>query len=75
MIWVVIIIAAMIVATCMESKSGKVIVGTGVVAIGMLILSWITGANFFIFLAKACAVLIVIIIIGLILLAIIGSGE
>ena len=71
--WVIAIVVIAIIAACMDSTAGKVVIGAGVVALGLLLLSWITGAGFFITLAKACAVIIVVIIIGLILMAIIGG--
>ena len=73
MFWVILIVAVMIVAACLDSKVGKIVIGSGVVALGFLILSWITGAGFFITLAKACAVLIVVVLVGMIVLSIIGN--
>lgn len=71
--WIVFFVVLGIVATCLDSVPGKVVFGSGVLAIGLLLISWITGAGFLISLAKMCVVVIVIVIVGAILLAIIGS--
>lgn len=71
--WVSLFIVLMILGACLESVPGKIVIGSGVVAIGALLLAWITGVNFFISLAKACAVTIVVVITGVTLLAIIGE--
>jgi hypothetical protein len=75
MLWTALIVIAIIVAICLDSKWGKVVLGSGVVAIGMLFLSWITDFDFFISLAKLCAAAIVIVIVAVIVLAIIGSSK
>ena len=72
MFWIVIIIICAIIAACLDSVLGKIVIGAAVVAIGLLLLSWITGVGFLITLAKACAVIIVVAIVGAILMAIIG---
>jgi hypothetical protein len=69
--WIVVIIVALI-AVSLESIPGKIVAGAAVVAIGLLLLSWITGLSFLITLAKVCAAIIVITIVGTILLALIG---
>lgn len=73
MFWGILIVVVMIIAACLDSKVGKIVIGAGVVALGFLLLSWITGAGFFITFAKACAVLIVVVLVGMIVLAIIGN--
>lgn len=70
MFWVVAIIVVAIIAAFLDSDVGKVVMGAGVIAIGMLLLSWISGMGFFVTLAKVCAVIIVLIILWLILAAI-----
>lgn len=72
MFWIVAIIMCAVVAACLDSVLGKIVVGAAVVAIGLLLLSWITGMSFFITLARACAAIIVVAIVGAILLAMIG---
>ena len=72
MFWIVVIIICAIIATSLDSVLGKIVIGAAVVAIGLLLLSWITGMSFLITLAKVCAVVIVVAIVGAILLAIIG---
>lgn len=72
MFWIVIIIIVALVAASLESIPGKIVAGAAVVAIGLLLLSWITGLSFLITLAKVCAAIIVITIVGTILLALIG---
>ena len=70
--WIILIVLLAIIAACLESLPGKLVVGSIVLAIGFLLLRWITGVELFIILAKVCAILIVITIVGAILLAIIG---
>ena len=72
MFWIVVIIICAIIAASLDSVLGKIVIGAAVVAIGLLLLSWITGMSFLIILAKVCAVIIVVAIVGAILLAIIG---
>ena len=72
MFWIVVIIICAIIAASLDSVLGKIVIGAAVVAIGLLLLSWITGISFLITLAKVCAVVIVVAIVGAILLAIIG---
>lgn len=71
MFWIVILVIFAIIAVSLESVVGKIIFGSTVVAIGLLLLSWITGISFLIILAKACAAIIVITIVAALLLAII----
>ncbi len=71
MFWIVIIIVALIVAS-LDSALGKIVFGSAVIAIGLLLLRWITSIVFFVTLAKVCAVIMVIAIVGALLSAIIG---
>ena len=70
--WIILIVILAIITACLESLPGKLVAGSIVLAIGFLLLRWITGVELFITLAKVCAILIVITIVGAILLAIIG---
>ena len=72
MFWIVVIIICAIIAASLDSVLGKIVFGAAVIAIGLLLLSWITGMSFLITLTKVCAVVIVVAIVGAILLAIIG---
>lgn len=72
MFWVVVIIICAVIAASLDSVFGKVVFGSAVVAIGLLLLRWITGISFLVTLAKVCAVIIVITIVGAMLLAILG---
>ena len=72
MFWVVIIIVCAIIGACLDSTIGKIVIGSSVLAIGFLLLRWITGISFLVTLAKGCAILIVVTIVGGLLLAIIG---
>ena len=67
MFWAVVIIAIIIIGFCMDSDIGKIILVAGVIALGMLLLTWITGIEIFVTLAKICAVIIILIIIGVII--------
>lgn len=70
MIWVIIVVA--IIAACLDSDLGKIVMGAAVLAIGLLLLKWITGFSVFVTFAKICAIVIVATIVGSILLAIFG---
>ena len=72
MFWVVVIIIVALIAVGLESVPGKIVAGTSAIAIGLLLLKWITGAAVFVTLAKVCAAIIVITIVGAILLALFG---
>lgn len=72
MFWVIAIIIVAVIAAGLDSVPGKVVAGAAVVAIGLLLLSWITGISFLVTLSKVCAAVIVIVIVGVILLALIG---
>lgn len=70
--WVAIIIAVAIIAVMIDSDAGKVFLGVGVIALGLLLLRWITGIGLLVTLAKACAVIMVVIVVGMILVSIFG---
>lgn len=70
--WIFVIVIVTLLVTILDSLPGKVVVGALVVAVGLLLLKWITGIVFFVTLAKVCAVIIVIVIVGAILLALIN---
>ena len=72
MFWIIIIIICAIIAAFLDSALGKVVAVSAVVALGLLLLSWITGFGFLITLAKTCSVIIVVAIVGAVLFAIIG---
>lgn len=72
MFWIIAIVICAIIAVSLDSALGKIVIGAAVVAIGLLLLTWITGVGFFVTLAKVCAVVIVVVIVGAILLAIKG---
>ena len=71
--WVIAFVIVMVIGMCLDSIAGKIVIGAGVVALALLLLAWITSIDLFILLAKACAVVIVVVIAGVILLAIIGK--
>lgn len=75
MLWGVLFVAILIIGFCMESKVGRIIVSLGVVALGMLLLSLLTGWDFFVLLAQLCAIIIVVVIVGVIVMSILGSGK
>ena len=72
MFWIVVIVICAIIAASLDSLIGKIVIGAAVVAIGLLLLSWITGVSVLVTLAKACAVIIIVTIVGAILRKIIG---
>lgn len=72
MFWVIVIIIVALIAVGLESIPGKIVAGASILAIGLLLLRWITGVALFVTLAKACAVVIVVVIVGTILLALFG---
>lgn len=71
--WIVLIVIVAIIAVCLDTTFGKIVIGAGVVAIGFLLLAWITSLHFFIVLAKICAVIMVVTVTGAILIAIVGK--
>lgn len=68
--WVVLIVIVALIAMSLESLIGKIVVGAAVVAIGLLLLRWITGLTIFITLAKVCAIVMVVTIVGAVLIGI-----
>lgn len=68
---VLIVIVALIALSLAESIVGKIVVGAAVVAIGLLLLRWITGLTIFVTLAKVCAIVMVVAIVGAILIRVI----
>lgn len=70
---VILIVVVAIIAACLDTVLGKIVIAAGVVAIGFLLLAWITGLHLFITLAKVCAVIMVVTVIGAIVMAIIGK--
>lgn len=72
MFWVVVIIVVGVISACLESVPGKIVASASILSIGLLLLKWITGISFLVTLAKVCAAVIVIVIVGVILLALIG---
>ena len=72
MFWIVVIIIVALIAASLDSVFGKIVIGSAVVAIGLLLLAWITGVSFLLTLARVCAAIIVITIVLAILLAIIN---
>ena len=70
--WIIAIVAVVLISMFLESDLGKVVAGCGVIAIGLLLLKWITGWGFLVTLAKACAVIMVVVIIGVIVMALIN---
>lgn len=61
--WIVGFIILMIIL----GSLGPIGIGVGVVGIGLLLIAWISGMSIFVTLAKVCAVIIVIIVVGAIL--------
>ena len=72
MFWIVVIIIVALIAASLDSVFGKIVIGSAVVATGLLLLAWITGVSFLLTLARVCAAIIVITIVVAILLAIIN---
>ena len=72
MFWIIVIIIVALIAVSLESIFGKIVFGAAVVAIGLLLLRWITGVCLFITLAKACAIIMVVTIVAALLIAIIN---
>ena len=70
MFWVVVIIIVVLIAVSLESILGKIVFGAGVVAIGLLLLRWITRLSIFVALAKVCAIIMVVTIVTALLIAI-----
>lgn len=77
MFWIIVVVViCSILASIFNSALGKFVIGASVVAIGFLLLKWITGLAFFAIPAKICTAVIVVVIVGTIVLALIGKqGE
>ena len=69
--WVALFVIIALVATFADSIFGKIVMSATVLAIGLLLLKWITGITIFVVLAKVCAVIIVVAIVVSILISII----
>ena len=70
MFWI--IFFAILIVVC-ASTGGKIVIGATVLALGFLLLSWITEIGLLVSLAKICAVVIVVVIVGSILVALFGD--
>ena len=70
MFWVVVIIIVALIAASLESVLGKIVFSAAVVAIGLLLLRWITGLAVFVSLAKTCAIIMVVTVVAALLIAI-----
>lgn len=70
MVWIVVI--ALLVGI-FGTESGKLICGVGIVALGLLLIAWITGFAFLITLAKVCAIIIIVIVVVSLLGVIFGG--
>ena len=68
--WVALIVIALIIGALMDSDIGQFGLAGAALAVGFLILKWITGWEFFITLAKICAAGIVLLVLWAILDAI-----
>lgn len=73
MLWGVLVVGVIIIALCMESTAGKVILSCGVGAAGLAVLSWVTGFDIFWPLAKFCVVALVIVLVATIIMSIFGK--
>ena len=69
--WLIAVILISLLCWWLDSRPGKISACAGVVAIGCLLLRWITGANLFMILARVCAVVIVVTVVIAVLVAII----
>ena len=70
MFWIIVIIICAIIAVSLDSLLGKIVFASAVVAIGCLLLRWITGLALFVILAKVCAIIMVVTIVAALLIAI-----
>ena len=70
--WIILIIFLLVLIAIFNSPFGRIAVAVGVIAIGCVLISWITGVAFLITIAKACAVLIVVLIVAQILMLMFG---
>ena len=72
MFWVVLIIIIALFSAFLDSGAGKIVMSASVIAIGLLLLRWITGLTMFVTVAKGCAVVMVVVVVGILVLAIAG---
>ena len=72
MFWGLALVVLVILCACLETELGKVVIGLGVLGLGLLLLKWITGLSLLAVLAKGCAVVIVVLLVGSLVLAILG---
>lgn len=72
MFWIVLFVIVGIIACCLDTVPGKIAIGSVVMAIGLLLLGWITGWGLCFLLAKICAAMIVVTVFGAILVGIFG---
>lgn len=70
--WIILLIIVGLVAAFADSIVGRIVLSAAVVAVGLLLLRWITGIALFVTLSKVCAVVIVIVIVGAILFVLIN---
>ncbi len=70
MFWTVVIVIVALIFVTLESTLGKIVFGAGVVALGLLLLRWITGLTLFVTLAKVCAIVMIVTIVVAILISI-----
>lgn len=70
--WIIFLVIVGLVAVFADSIVGKIVLSAVVLAIGLLLLRWITGVALFVTLAKVCAIVIVTVLVGAILLALIN---
>lgn len=70
MFWIIVIVIVALIAMWLDSVFGKIVFGSAIIALGLLLLYWITGLTVLITLAKACAVIMVVVIVAAILAAI-----
>lgn len=71
MFWIIVIVIVALIAMWLDSVFGKIVFGSAIIALGLLLLYWITGLTVLITLAKACAVIMVVVIVAAILASII----
>ena len=73
MFWVVALIILGIICACLGDEMGKVALAIVVIAAALLLISWITGIEFFTTLAIIGAVILIIIIVIAVVVGIFGS--
>jgi len=73
MAWIVAIVIIMTISFFASSTVGKITLSAGTVAIGLLLLFLITGIEFFVTLAKVCAIIIVLASVAGLLIALLSQ--